>query len=173
MSFGITVQREISNASVTFTATLDSAQEALDTAALLATGKPAATAAEPTKTQPAASGKKDQTPADTAKSSPEKQTLTASGNSDSSLTASENGSKAAGADKAEEASALDYEKHIKPLVLAIAKISREKAEALLQRFGVASAKALKPEQFADFKAKADQVIAGTYDPVASDEEAIA
>lgn len=171
MSFGITVQREISNASVVFTATLDSAQEALDTAALLATGKPTAGAAEPTKTQPAASGKKDQTPADTTKSSPEKQTLTASGNSDSSLTASENANKPG--DKAEAPPALDYEKDIKPLVLAIAKISREKAEGLLQRFGVASAKNLKADQFADFKAKAEQVIAGTYDPVASDEEAIA
>lgn len=162
MSFGITVQRAIEDAQVTFTATLDTAADALSTATYLAGGKASAAG---TTTE-----KKSQPAAESAKSTPEKQTRTASGNSGSSSTESENASKAGGKD---EAPALDYEKDIKPLVLGIAKISREKAEALLQRFGVASAKALKSDQFADFKTKAEQVIEGTYDPVASDEEAIA
>ncbi|WP_088158106.1 hypothetical protein [Achromobacter xylosoxidans] len=169
MSFGITVERAIKDARVTFTATLDTAKDALTTATLLATGDaPAATA----KSDTASTEKKAQTADTSAKASEGKQTQTASGNSGSSLSESTKASDA-GAGTAEQAPTLDYTKDIKPLVLEIAKISRAKAEGLLQRFGVASAKDLKADQFADFKVKAEQVIAGTYDPVASDEEAIA
>lgn len=168
MSFGITVSRAIEGAQVTFTATLSTAAEALATATQLATGNaPAATPKEP-----AATEKKAQPVGSTANASQDKPTPTASASSASSSTESTSENATAGA-KADTPQALDYEKDIKPLVLAIAKISREKAEALLQRFGVASAKALKVDQFAEFKEKADQVIAGTYDPVAFDEEAIA
>lgn len=167
MSFGITVQRAIQDAQVVFTASLETAAEALATATLFATGNaPVATA----KVQPEATEKKPQTPAAPAKSSPAEQIRTASDNSGSSSAESTNDNASGG--KA-EAAALDYTKDIKPLVLEIAKISRAKAEGLLQRFGVTSAKDLKAYQFGDFKAKAEQVIAGTYDPVASDEEAIA
>lgn len=163
MNFGITVEREISNAKVVFTAMLDTADKALETAALLATG----TASAPAKAQ---AEKKPEPAATTAKPSTEKPTPDASNNSGSSSNESKNGSETAAGNTP---AALDYDTDIKPLVLAIAKISREKAEALLQRFGVQSAKALKPDQFAEFKAKAQQVIDGTYDPIASDEKALA
>ncbi|OAE72587.1 hypothetical protein A7J71_11245 [Achromobacter insolitus] len=167
MSFGITVERAIQDAQVVFTASLETAAEALATATLFATGNaPAATA----KIQPAATEKKAQTADASAKASQDKPIRTASDNSGSSSSESTN---AAATDSKADAPALDYTKDIKPLVLDIAKISRAKAEGLLQRFGVASAKDLKADQFAEFKAKAEQVIAGTYDPVASDEEAIA
>ncbi len=169
MSFGITVERAIKDARVTFTAQLDTAKDALATATLLATGDaPAAT----TKSDSAATEKKSQTADASAKSSPAEPTQTASSSSASSSTESTKAS-AASVGTAEQAPALDYTKDIKPLVLEIAKISRAKAEGLLQRFGVTSAKDLKADQFAEFKAKADQVIAGDYDPTASDEEAIA
>lgn len=168
MSFGISVQRTIGDAHVVFTATLTTADEALSVATRLATDR--ATATTP-KEQPAATGKKTQTAEASAKASQEQPTPDASSSSDSSLTASENANKPG--DKAEAPPALDYEKDIKPLVLAIAKISREKAEGLLQRFGVASAKNLKADQFADFKELADKVIAGEYDPTASDKGALA
>lgn len=163
MTFGITVEREISHAKVVFTATLDTADKALETATLLATG----TAPAPTKAQ---AEKKPEPAATTAKPSTEKPTPDASSSSGSSSNESKNDGEAAAGNTP---AALDYDADIKPLVLAIAKISREKAEALLQRFGVQSAKALKPDQFADFKAKAQQVIDGTYDPIASDEKALA
>lgn len=163
MNFGITVEREISNAKVVFTAMLDTADKALETATLLATG----TAPAPAKAQ---AEKKLEPAATAAKPSTEKPTPDASNSSGSSSNESKNGSEAA-VDNA--SAALDYDTDIKPLVLAIAKISRERAEALLQRFGVQSAKALKPDQFAEFKAKAQQVIDGTYDPIASDEKALA
>ncbi|CUJ71814.1 MULTISPECIES: hypothetical protein [Achromobacter] len=162
MSFGITVEREISHAKVIFTAMLGTAAEALDTATLLATG----TAPAPAKAQ----AEKKPEAAATAKPSTEKPTPDASGSSGSSSIESKNDGEAAAGNTP---AALDYDTDIKPLVLAIAKISREKAEALLQRFGVQSAKALKPDQFADFKVKAQQVIDGSYDPVASDEKALA
>lgn len=162
MSFGITVEREISHAKVIFTAMLGTAAEALDTATLLATG----TAPAPAKAQ----AEKKPEAAATAKPSTEKPTPDASGSSGSSSIESKNDGEAAAGNTP---AALDYDTDIKPLVLAIAKISREKAEALLQRFGVQSSKALKPDQFADFKVKAQQVIDGSYDPVASDEKALA
>ena len=162
MSFGITVEREISHAKVIFTAMLGTAAEALDTATLLATG----TAPAPAKAQ----AEKKPEAAATAKPSTEKPTPDASNSSGSSSIESKNDGEAAAGNTP---AALDYDTDIKPLVLAIAKISREKAEALLQRFGVQSAKALKPDQFADFKVKAQQVIDGSYDPVASDEKALA
>lgn len=169
MSFGITVERAIKDARVTFTAQLDTAKDALDTATLLATGDaPAAT----TKPDSAAIEKKSQPTDASAKASEGKPTQTVSGNSGSSSSESTKAS-VAGVGTAEQAPTLDYTKDIKPLVLEIAKISRAKAEGLLQRFGVTSAKDLKADQFADFKAKAKQVIAGDYDPTASDEEAIA
>ncbi|MFP3746996.1 hypothetical protein SB816_28320 [Achromobacter sp. SIMBA_011] len=164
MNFGITVEREISHAKVIFTAMLGTAAEALETATQLATG----TAPAPAKAQ---AEKKPETAATTAKPSTEAQTPAASNSSGSSSTASESAS-TQGA-KGDTPAELNYDTDVKPLVLAIAKDSREKAEALLQRFGVQSAKALKPDQFADFKAKAEQVIAGTYDPIASDEKALA
>ncbi len=163
MSFGITVQRAIKDARVTFTATLDTAKDALATATLFATGDAPAPSV---KTQPASTEKKAQTADASAKSSPAEQTQTASGSSGSSST--ESSSAGAPVD-----ASLDYTKDIKPLVLDIAKISRAKAEGLLQRFGVTSAKDLKADQFAEFKAKAEQVISGDYDPTASSEEAIA
>lgn len=163
MSFGITVEREISHAKVVFTATLDTAAKALETATLLATG----TAPAPAEAQ---AGKKSEPAPTTAKPSTEKPTPDASNSSGSSSIGSKNDGEAAAGNTP---ATLDYDADIKPLVLAIAKISREKAEALLQRFGVQSAKALKPDQFADFKAKAEQVIEGKYDPVASDEKALA
>ena len=163
MNFGITVEREISHAKVVFTATLDTADKALETATLLATG----TAPAPAKAQ---AEKKPEPAATTAKLSTEKPTPDASSSSGSSSVESKNDGEAAAGNTP---AALDYDTDIKPLVLAIAKISREKAEALLQRFGVQSAKALKPDQFADFKVKAQQVIDGSYDPVASDEKALA
>ncbi|WP_238919381.1 hypothetical protein [Achromobacter xylosoxidans] len=163
MNFGITVEREISHAKVVFTATLDTADKALETATLLATG----TAPAPAKAQ---AEKKPEAAATAAKPSTEKPTPDASSSSGSSSTESKNDAEAGAGNTP---AALDYDADIKPLVLAIAKISREKAEALLQRFGVQSAKALKPDQFADFKGKAQQVIDGTYDPIASDEKALA
>lgn len=163
MNFGITVEREIANAKVVFTAMLDSAAEALETATQLATG----IAPAPAKAQ---AEKKPEAAATTAKPSTEKPTPDASSSSGGSSNESKNDGGAAAGDTS---AALDYDTDIKPLVLAIAKISREKAEALLQRFGVQSAKALKPDQFADFKGKAQQVIDGTYDPIASDEKALA
>ncbi len=163
MSFGITVERAIKDARVTFTATLDTAKDALATAALLAAGDaPAATA----KSDSASAEKKAQTADTSAKASQEKPTQTAS---DSSANSSTESTKAS----APVDTPLDYTKDIKPLVLEIAKISRAKAEGLLQRFGVTSARDLKADQFADFKAKAEQVVTGDYDPTASDEEAIA
>lgn len=169
MSFGIIVSRAIKDAQVTFNATLNTAEEALSTATLLATGDaPAPTA------KPAGSTEKNVKTADTAKGSTEKPTPDASSSSATSSTESKKDSDAGAKDKPDVAApALDYEKDIKPLVLAIAKISREKAEALLQRFGVTSAKNLKADQFADFKEKAERVIDGKYDPVASDEGALA
>ncbi|WP_238878650.1 hypothetical protein [Achromobacter xylosoxidans] len=164
MNFGITVEREISHAKVIFTAMLETAAQALETATLLATG----TAPSPAKAQ---AEKKPETAATTAKPSTEPQTPAASNSSASSSTASKNASEQGAKD--DTPAELNYDTDVKPLVLAIAKESREKAEALLQRFGVQSAKALKPDQFADFKAKAEQVIAGTYDPIASDEKALA
>lgn len=165
MNFGITVEREISHAKVIFTAMLGTAAEALETATQLATGT------APAPANKAQAEKKPETAATTAKPSTEAQTQAASNSSGSSSTASENASKQGAKD--DTPAELNYDTDVKPLVLAIAKDSREKAEALLQRFGVQSAKALKPDQFADFKAKAEQVIAGTYDPIASDEKALA
>lgn len=167
MSFGITVERTLSDARVVFTATLNTAEEALNAASLFATG-----ASATDKTQPAATEKKAQTADTSAKASQDKPTQTASDSSANSSTASTKASDGAAA-KDDALAALDYTKDIKPLVLEIAKISRAKAEGLLQRFGAASAKDLKADQFADFKVKAEQVIAGDYDPTASDEEAIA
>ena len=170
MSFGIIVSRAIKDAQVTFNATLNTAEEALSTATLLATGDAPAPTAEP-----AGSAEKNATKADTsAKGSTEKPTPDASSSSATSSSESKKDSDVGAKDKPDVAApALDYEKDIKPLVLAIAKISREKAEALLQRFGVTSAKNLKADQFADFKEKAELVIDGKYDPVASDEGALA
>ncbi|MGE8659102.1 MAG: hypothetical protein ACN6O8_20350 [Achromobacter sp.] len=163
MNFGITVEREIAHAKVVFTAMLSTAAEALETATQLATG----TAPAPSKAQ---AEKKPEPAATAAKPSTEKPTPDASSSSGSSSTESKNDAEAGAGNTS---AALDYDADIKPLVLAIAKISREKAEALLQRFGVQSAKALKPDQFADFKATAEKVIDGSYDPVASDEKALA
>lgn len=165
MSYGIIVQRAIEGAQVTFNASLSTADEALSIAMLLATGAAPAATAKPT------GGAEKNVKADAAKPSTDKPTPTASDNSGSSSTDSK---KADDADKGkQDAPTLDYEKDIKPLVLGIAKISREKAEGLLQRFGVTSAKNLKPDQFADFKEKAELVIDGKYDPTASDEGALA
>lgn len=169
MSFGITVTRAIKDAQVVFTAVSDSANDALSIAALLATGDaPAAT-----KAQTSGATEKNVTKADTtAKASTEKQTPDASSNSANSSTGSKQANDADAKGKAEDA-ALDYEKDIKPLVLGIAKISRAKIEALLQRFGVATAKALTADQYAEFKELADKVLSGEYDPTASNDEAIA
>lgn len=163
MSFGITVERAIKDARVTFTASLDTAKDALATATLLATGDAPAGTAKP---DSAPAEKKAQAADTSAKASQDKPTQIASDSSENSSTESTKASAPVDAP-------LDYTKDIKPLVLEIAKISRAKAEGLLQRFGVTSAKDLKVDQFADFKAKAEQVIAGDYDPTASDEEAIA
>lgn len=166
MSFGIIVNRAIKDAQVTFNATLNTAEEALAIATLLATrDAPAPTA------KPAGSVEKN-VKEDAAKPSTEKQTPAASNSSGSSSIDSKNDGDAAAGSKQDETLALDYEKDIKPLVLAIAKTSREKAEGLLQRFGVTSAKNLKADKFADFKEKAEQVIAGEYDPTASNEGAL-
>jgi len=171
MSFGITVTRAIKDAQVVFTAMLNTADEALSTAALLATG---AAQVAPTKQATSASTtEKNVAKAETtAKASTEKQTPDASDSSASSSTGSKQASDAGAKGKTEDA-ALDYEKDIKPLVLGIAKISRAKIEALLQRFGVATAKALTADQYAEFKELADKVLAGEYDPTASNDEAIA
>lgn len=170
MSFGIIVNRAIKDAQVTFNATLNTAEEALSIATLLATGDAPAPA---TKQEKATTEKNAKTADATAKDFTEKPTPPASGNSGSSSTDSPKDDEGAKDKQADVAPALDYEKDIKPLVLAIAKISREKAEALLQRFGVTSAKNLKADQFAEFKEKAELVIDGKYDPVASDEGALA
>lgn len=161
MSFGISVSRAIKDAQVVFTASLDTAAEALSTATLFATGDAPAPAAEAT-----GSAEKN-VKAGTAKPSTEKQTQTASDSSANSSTDSPESK------TSDEPPTLDYEKDIKPLVLSIAKINREKAEGLLQRFGVTSAKSLKAEQFAEFKELADKVIAGEYDPTASNEGVLA
>ncbi|CAB3624575.1 hypothetical protein [Achromobacter pestifer] len=170
MSFGIIVSRAIKDAQVTFNANVNTAEEALSIATLLATGDaPAPTA----KQEKVATEKNVKSADNTAKVSTEKQTPTASDSSASSSTESSKDDAGAKDKQADAAPALDYEKDIKPLVLTIAKISREKAEALLQRFGVTSAKNLKADQFAEFKEKAELVIDGKYDPVASDEGALA
>lgn len=162
MSFGITVNRAISDAQVTFTASLTTADEALSIATLLATGA----APAPTAKQESRVPEKNVVPA--VKDAPVEQTPAASASSANSSTGSP---EASGFDKAPPA--LDYQKDIKPLVLGIAKISREKIEALLQRFGVATAKVLPADQYPAFKDLADKVLSGEYDPLASDEGAIA
>lgn len=180
MSFAINVDRKIGDAHVTFSATLPSSAEAFATARYFATGeidgaapsaqdhKPSATEKNVKSAQASATAKET-----SAKDSTEKQTPDASSSSATSSTESKKDSDGGAKDKQDDApAALDYEKDIKPLVLAIAKISREKAEGLLQRFGVTSAKNLKADQFAEFKEKADRVISGDYDPTASDEGAL-
>lgn len=53
---------------------------------------------------------------------------------------------------------------VKEAILAISSKSRDKAVALLARFGAKSGKDLTEEQFAGFHADALRVIAGEYDP---------
>lgn len=58
---------------------------------------------------------------------------------------------------------------VKAKVLALSKDKgREPTVQLLLRHGVAKAPDLKPEQYADFIADVDAIIAGTYDPEAAE-----
>ena len=67
-----------------------------------------------------------------------------------------------------------YDGHVKPAILTIAKEKgRDTVTALLQRFGAGKGPELKPEQFAEFHALAQKTLAGEYDPMAAEEEALA
>jgi hypothetical protein len=67
-----------------------------------------------------------------------------------------------------------YDGHVKPAILTIAKErGRDIVTALLQRFGAGKGPDLKPEQFAEFHDLAQKTLAGEYDPMAADEEALA
>lgn len=58
---------------------------------------------------------------------------------------------------------------VKKLILAISKNDRNKAVALLGRYGAKGGLELKPEQFADFVVDAGRVLSGEYDPESGDE----
>jgi hypothetical protein len=67
-----------------------------------------------------------------------------------------------------------YDGHVKPAILTIAKEKgRDIVTALLQRFGAGKGPDLKPEQFADFHRDAQRVLAGEWNPMDADEEALA
>jgi len=54
---------------------------------------------------------------------------------------------------------LDYEKDVKPKVLEVSsKKGRDACMAVLSKFGLASAKAAKPEQYADIIAACEEVL---------------
>lgn len=58
---------------------------------------------------------------------------------------------------------------VKAKVLTLSKDKgRDQVVAILQRYGVAKAPDLKPEQYADIIADIDAIIAGTYDPEAAE-----
>jgi hypothetical protein len=57
---------------------------------------------------------------------------------------------------------------VKKLILQISKADRNKAVALLARFGAKGGTELKPEQYAKFVNDAERAVSGEYDPEASD-----
>ena len=119
--------------------------EAVKTAEAAETSKPAATS------KPKAEAKK-------AEASP------------STGTTSESAASAAPSDTgASTGSAAPTYDEVKAKILLLAKEKgREATTALLQRHGVAKGPDLKPEQFAEFIADAEKVMAGEYDPMASE-----
>lgn len=74
---------------------------------------------------------------------------------------------AASGEPSASTAALSYDQ-VKEAILAIAAKNREQATALLQRFGAKTGKDLKEEQWPEFHADAQRVIAGEYDPTAGE-----
>ncbi len=138
-----------------FDATAESIEGAIAAADQFATGK--AGAAPAAKETPAA--KKD-----SAKDSPAK-------TADAQNTAGEKTKEPeAGASDKKDMPGVSYE-DVRASILAVSKAKgREITVALLQRFGVASGKDLKVEQYAEMIATAAKVVDGTYDPMASDHD---
>lgn len=182
MSFNLEIRTEIHSATVILTGVVAGPAEARTVIAdLLGMDRPQATTASVDKaTTTGKSTKAAQTPkAEPAASSPVEQTQTASNSSaDSSTDTAQAGTAPAddaGKATGESTVAYEYDKHVKPLVLAISKKSREWAMALLQRHGAIdkdtgnpSAKALTPDQYPQFVSDAQAVLDGKLDPTASD-----
>jgi hypothetical protein len=59
-----------------------------------------------------------------------------------------------------EAAPLNYDKDVKPLILRLASVDRQAVVDVLGRFGVTTAKDLKPKQYAQVIADVNNVIAG-------------
>lgn len=70
---------------------------------------------------------------------------------------------------ANEEPVIGFEQAKVKLITIVKDKGREKATALLARFGVEKVTALTPAQYADFVFKAEAVLAGTYDPEAGEQ----
>lgn len=67
----------------------------------------------------------------------------------------------------QESAPVSYDE-VKKLILQISKADRNKAVALLARFGAKGGTELKPDQYPKFVIDAQRVVDGEYDPEASD-----
>lgn len=171
MSLNFTFTLTVGGVAITFDCDAANATEALATISTL-TGTTAATGKATTAKNTTADKQAAAAP------TPDAKTPTASDSSASSSPATNDNAgindAAKNANAVTDAPALDYDKNVKPLVLAIAKKSQEFAKALLQRHGaidpktgLPSAKVLTPAQYPAFVADAQAVIDGTLDPTAS------
>ena len=141
MTVSVLVKRLINGAEVTFTTEADSLSSALAMAQALANEEAPAETKAVKKSSNADSG-------ETKKSSPaptEPETQSSS----------------------TEAEPITYDQ-VKEAILAISSKSRDKAVALLARFGAKSGKDLTEAQFGNFHADALRVISGDFDPEAAE-----
>ncbi|OZI23731.1 hypothetical protein CAL26_09885 [Bordetella genomosp. 9] len=186
MSLTFQFEHRINGAPVMFHGTAESAADALATINAVVAGTVklhgtaetpagAATGAGETVKQSTAKNNKAGMSRPTNETDPEsrstaEQTQTASGSSGNSSTASsdQNASDSKGNDDAgQDGAALDYDKDVKPVVLQVAKKSRDLCVALLQRHGVSKGTELTARQYPQFIKDAQAVIAGELDPTAS------
>lgn len=167
MSINFDFTKQINGSVVAFHGTANDPGEALTTIAALMADVATAVANK--------TAAKNSTAAATANPSTDAKTPTASDSSanSSNVTPVETATDTKPADDTNVVT-LEYDKHVKPLVLAIAKKSKAFAEALLQRHGAVdpktnmpSAKVLEPKQYPAFVKDAQAVVDGTLDPTAS------
>ena len=173
----VVVRRTFGESEATFTTEAANLQAALaaahelagmDTPTAASSDKPKADAAEARTEKPAAKAaakKADAAPASSQAGA--KQETTAQPAAAQEKTSTRTAESSGGEE-------VTYDGHVKPAILTIAsKKGRDMVTALLQRFGAGKGPDLKPDQYAEFHDLAQKTLAGEYDPLAADEEALA
>lgn len=164
MQVNIRVSRQFSDGTyATFECTDSSIEGAIKIADQLATGKADTVAdAKANFTKEVKADAKKDTVKDSAKDAAKSNT--AAGKTSGTETT-------AGTTKETEAGAPSYDAVKKAITGVASAKGRETAVAMLQRFGAISGTTLKVEQYAEVLVMAERILAGTYDPMASEQNA--